>query len=281
LVIPAGASAQEKLNNFPLYHPESVAEDAEYYYVSDLGKELNPVGKDGDGIIWKISKSGAAGDSVFARGLNAPKGTVILNGILYTADVDKVSAFVIYSGEKKFDIDLSATKTEFLNDITVKDDSTLFVSATDINKIYIIHLADKPSYEELVLDEILHGPNGLFYHKTRNRLYAACFGSNNQPNGEAGFIEMSRDLKTFTKISDRQGLYDGLAVSDNNTILLSDWVAFEKKGMILKVSADNKKTDSLNQPPIGGPADFMLNEKNEIILPAMLDSCLLKISLEK
>jgi len=281
LILIASASAQEKINKFPLHHPESIAEDANYYYVSDLGKELNPVGKDGDGIIWKLSKSGAAGDSVFARGLNAPKGTVILKGILYTADIDRVSAFDISSGEKKFDIDMSETKAAFLNDIAVKDDSTLFVSATDLNKIFIVHLGVKSSFEELFLNDILRGPNGLVFDKNKNRLYTVGFGSDNQTNGEVGYIELDKDQKTFTKVSDRQGLFDGIAIMNENTILATDWVAFEQKGMILKINVNDKKTDAVNQAPIGGPADFILNEQKEIIIPAMIEGSLLRFKINK
>jgi WD40 repeat protein len=281
ILLYSTALGQEKINKFPLQHPESIAEDADYYYVSDLGKELNPVGKDGDGIIWKISKSGAAGDSVFTRGLNAPKGIVILNGILYTADVDRASAFDLSSGEKKFDIDLSIINAKFLNDLAVKDDSTLFVSATDINKIFIIHLSAKPSFEELILNDHIRGPNGLALDKTNNRLYVAGYGSDNQTNGEVGYIELNKDRKTFTKISDRQGLFDGIALLDENTILVSDWVAFEQKGMILKINIYDKKTEAVNQAPIGGPADFMLNGQKEIILPAMIEGNLQKFTLNK
>ncbi|HVO74609.1 MAG TPA: hypothetical protein VMT35_11345 [Ignavibacteriaceae bacterium] len=274
-------TGQEKLNKFPLQNPESIAQSGEYYYVSNLGKELNPSAKDGDGIIWKLSKSGAPGDSVFARGLNAPKGTVILNGTLFTADVDKVSAYDVQSGEKKYDIDLSGTKAAFLNDIAVKDDSTLFVSATDLNKIFIIRLGAKPSFEELILNDKLRGPNGLAYDKKNNRLFVCGYGTNNQPNGEVGYIELDKEQKTFTKVSDMQGYFDGIAILNDNEIIVSNWVGFEKKGIIYKININDRNAQAINTEPIGGPADFMLVEQNQILVPAMLEGSLLKFEIKK
>jgi len=275
LLSSASVSAQEKINNFALYHPESVATDGEYYYVTDIGKELNPVGKDGDDIIWKMKISGmTSGDSVFASGLNAPKGTVIIQKTLFAADVDKVVAFDIFSGKKKYEIDLSSVKSNFLNDIAIKDDTTLFISASDINKIFIIHLSAAPYFEELVLADSIHGPNGLIFDQKQNRLYVCGFGSNNQPNGEVGFIDLTK--KTFTKIIDNQGLYDGIAILDDNNIIVTDWVAFEKKGIIMKVDMTNKSIENVNSTPVAGPADFMLTDRKEIIIPEMIEGNILK-----
>jgi sugar lactone lactonase YvrE len=275
LLLSVPVSAQEKINKFPLHHPESVATDGEYYYISDLGKELSPRAKDGDGCIWKIKISGTiTGDSIFAGGLNAPKGTVIIKETLFTTDVDRIVAFDVPSGKKKYEIDMSSVKTSFLNDIAVKDDSTLFISASDISKIFIIHLSDIPSFEELVLTDSIHGPNGLIFDKKHNRLYACGFGTNNQPNGEVGYIDIEK--KTFTKIIDRLGYYDGIALLNDNNIIVTDWVAFEKKGLIMKINPDNKNIENINSIPVAGPADFMLTDKNEIIIPEMIDGNILK-----
>jgi len=281
LLLPAFISAQEKINNFALYHPESIATDGVYYYITDIGKELNPVGKDGDGIIWrmKISEKTSV-DSVFISGLNAPKGTVIIQKTLLATDVDKVIAFDIPSGKKKYEIDMSSVKSNFLNDIAIKDDSTLFVSASDINKIFIVHLSAALYFEELVLADTIHGPNGLIFSQKQNRLYVCGFGSNNQPNGEIGFIDLSSDKKTFMKIIDRLGYYDGMALINGNNLIVTDWVAFEKKGVIMKINMTDMKIENVNSTPVAGPADFMLTDKNEIIIPEMIEGNILKFKVQ-
>lgn len=61
-----------------LNHIESVATDGRYYYVADIGKQLEPSQKDGDGKIYKIPISGDFADSLFSKEvLNSPKGLAV------------------------------------------------------------------------------------------------------------------------------------------------------------------------------------------------------------
>jgi uncharacterized protein YndB with AHSA1/START domain len=113
----------------------------------------------------------------------------------------------------------------------------------DVNKIFVIYLAPKPHFEGLVLTNPIKGVNGLCYHAKQNRLYACSFVMGDVPTGELGFIDLHPSIKQFTPLIDRSGGYDGIALADDSIVVVSDWVAFEKKmeGAILKYSLISKK----------------------------------------
>jgi hypothetical protein len=272
--------AQRKINTGSFVQtPESVVTDGRYYYIADIGKELKAGDKDGDGHIWKMDKAGRpVGDSAFVSGLNAPKGAVINNGMVFVTDIDRVLGFDLRTGKKQYDIDCRSTGSVFLNDLAVKDGQTLFVSAMDIDKIFLIHLAAQPQIEELVLTNPLKGPNGLVYSARQNKLYACSFIFGDAPAGELGSIDLNKAPYHFTRLIDRPGSYDGIALAGDSTVVVSDWVAFEKKGLLLAVDATTKKVVTINQEAIAGPADFALTSNGELIVPAMLASGILQYS---
>lgn len=170
-------SASLVIEGFSL--PESVAKDTngKNFYVSNMGAKLEPTAKDGDGFISRLSPDGRILDKKFLPKdgvLNSPKGMSIIGRVIYTADVDRVVGFNLDTMEKVFDLDFSSEKTVFLNDIAVIDGNTFAVSATDVNKVYLITLGDKPSFR--VLQDNVMGANGLFYEAKTRRLYVVGFG---------------------------------------------------------------------------------------------------------
>lgn len=249
-------------------HVESVASDGKFIYAADIGKELNPSAKDGDGQIIKLDKKGNIIDANFVKEkLNAPKGLAINKGILYVNDVDKVLAIDLKTGTKQYEIDFSK-ETTFLNDIAVWDNNTLYVSATDKSKLFKVNLVNK-SYSEIVTDVSIAGINGLFCYKKASRLYVNGFGSDNKPNGIIGYINLKNN--TFTRITNLEGYYDGIAIS-NDVLFVSNWVAFEKKGIIqgIGIYGANRVKKINTADPIAGPADFII-VKDQLIVPGMMN----------
>lgn len=276
---PQHAKGQQKINEGThIQKPESVATDGKFYYIADIGHNLDPGTKDGDGVIWKMDLQGKIpGDTAFVKGLNAPKGAVLLNGIVFVTDIDRVVGYDTRTGKKLYDIDCSSAKTAFLNDLTVKDAKTLLVSAMDINKLFIIHLSEQPAIEELILTSPIKGPNGLAYDSRQNKLYVCSFVLGEAPAGELGYIDLNSKNPEFTRLIERKGHYDGLAIAANGMILVSDWVAFEKKGIVLSVDPVTANTQTINREPIAGPADFTLNAQGDLIVPGMMESAIWKI----
>ena len=267
LLMASNTNAQKTKTISGFNHVESVASDGSFIYAADIGKELNPTAKDGDGQIIKLDKKGQIIDANFVKEkLDAPKGLAINKGVLYVNDVDRLVAINIKSGEKLFEIDFSRDAS-FLNDIAVWDNKTLYVSATDKNKLFKVNLVDK-SYSEIKTDKIISGINGLFCYKKAKRIYVNGFGSENKPNGIIGYINLKDN--SFTRITNLEGYFDGIFIS-KDVLYVSNWVAFEKKGIIQGIGIYGSKrvarikTSTL----IAGPADFII-VKDQLIVPAMM-----------
>ncbi len=247
-------------------HVESVATDGKYYYAADIGKELTPATKDGDGQIAKLDKKGTVIEASFVKEkLNAPKGLAINKNLLFLTDIHRIVAIDLNSGLKIYEINFSKDSS-FLNDIAVWDNTTLFVSATDTSKLYKVNLSDK-TYTEVITDKSIAGINGLFCQNKGSRLYVNGFGSDNKPNGIIGYINLKNN--SFTKLTSLEGYFDGIYLS-KDVLYVSNWVAFEKKGVIMAINVFSGKCNKLKSiEPISGPADFII-QNDTLILPAML-----------
>ncbi|EKT4500172.1 hypothetical protein JE943_000136 [Flavobacterium psychrophilum] len=248
-------------------HVESVATDGKFIYVADIGKELNPTAKDGDGQIIKLDKKGKILETNFAKEkLDAPKGLAINKGILFLNDIDRLLAIDLKTGTKLYEIDFSKD-TSFLNDIAVWDNNILYVSATDKSKLYKVNLVDK-SYSEIKTNKTISGINGLFCYKKASRIYVNGFGTDNKPNGVVGYINLKDNV--FTQISNLEGYYDGIFIS-KDVLYVSNWVAFEKKGVIqgFGIYGSNRIATINASEKISGPADFII-VNDQLIVPAMM-----------
>lgn len=248
-------------------HIESVAEDDGYLYAADIGKALDPSARDGDGKVIKMDIAGNIINADFANEkLNAPKGLAIYKSVLYIADIDRVVAIDLKTGNKTYEIDFSKD-SGFLNDIAVWDEHTLFVSATDKSKLFKADLNSK-TYTEIKTSVSIPGINGLCCRKKADRLYVNGLGSDNQPNGIVGYINLKDN--SFTQINMPPGYYDGIALK-NGSLYVSDWVAFEPKGIVRETLTHDTDKVSLTTKSlrIPGPADFIISG-DKLIVPAML-----------
>jgi sugar lactone lactonase YvrE len=263
------AQAQLRTITSKLDHPESVTSDGKFYYATLIGKELAPTSKDGDGAIVKFDKTGKVLDAHFNKEvLNAPKGTAVVKGTLYVADIDRIVGIDLKSGKQVNVIDLSAFAPQFLNDIAVKGDSVLYISATDQGKIYHVNLTKPTSIHALDIPA-LAGPNGLLYESKTNTLYVAGLDFTDNPVGELGAITWSGNKPAYKTISDLHGVFDGLQFIDANTLIVSDWISFKvMSARILKVDIKTGKyTEILSGTDA---ADFYLDPKShELIIPGL------------
>ncbi|HKK45851.1 MAG TPA: hypothetical protein VJ964_10035 [Balneolaceae bacterium] len=259
-------------------HPESVVESGNYLYVGNVGNELQPSAKDGDGFISKVNVSTGKveqlhflpnGDAT----LNAPKGLTIADNTLYLADINRVMGFDLDSGKMVFELNIP--EASFLNDVVAGDSQTLYVSGTSLGKIARINIP-KQSYEFLDIP-MIKGANGLDLSTDKTTLYCVGFGADNQPNGRITEIELD-PLKAKT-IGNYQGLLDGAQLY-NGKLYFSDWKS-ENKGIIniLDLQSNHVSMLDLSQT-IGGPADFYLDQNSSILyVPSMLESKIYVIKL--
>lgn len=274
-LLPACVAKEISLNG----HPESVVEDDDIFYITCIGDKMTPNDKDGDGFIATVNARGKiiSPDAFPSVTLNAPKGTAIEDDVLYVADVDRIVGINLRNGTVAQVIDFSKEGTKYLNDLA-ESDGWLYVSATDINKIFRVNLCDG-SYEEVVTAEPLNAPNGLDIED--GTLYVAEFATdaNGNPAGKIKALPIrGNGPRPVTVIYDVPGLYDGIIVCeeedlfDNETdyLYFSDWTANGQPGVVKKLNLRTREVENATRIPANGPADFII-EDDEIWLPAMLD----------
>ena len=249
-------------------HPESVFKEGNALYVSNLGKELKPSDKDGDGYISKLDLSGKVIDKRFlpkTGKLNAPKGMAAIGNVLYVTDVDRVIGFDLTSREQVFSVDVPGTV--FLNDPVMIDARTLWVSATDKNQLVRIDL-DKKTVEFLPISG-LNGPNGLTLSDDKETVYNVGFGVDNKPNGTVVKIDVA-SLKS-ERIGTYEGLLDGV-YQRGNKLYFSDWKSFGDTGELQVLDLKSGQTARATDVAlIGGFADFLV-DGNQLTVPSLTNN---------
>lgn len=273
--LPACTASETPLSG----HPESVAEDDDIFYVACVGQKMSPSEKDGDGFITTLNRRGRVLSANAFPGvkLDAPKGAVIEDGVLYVADVDRVVGINIRLGAVVWNADLSATGTKYLNDI-VEDDGFLYVSATDIGKIFRLNIRNG-ACEEIPTAAPLNAPNGLALEN--GLLYIAEFATDasGAPAGKIKAIPLAgTGPRPVAVVYDVPGLYDGIAVEDeedffgneDDFVYFSDWAANGKPGAVKKLNLRTREIKNVTNVPVNGPADFII-EDGDLWLPAMRD----------
>jgi outer membrane protein assembly factor BamB len=247
--------------------PEGAAWDGTYLYISNVGQKLDPMNKDGDGFILRLNAEGTAvqDSALFAAlKLDAPKGMAVLHNRLYVTDIDRVVVIDLATVQQVDAIDLSGTGAQFCNDIAVKDDSTLFVSATDQNAIYEVDLIRR-AYKKLPIKG-LNGPNGLHYESEEGKIYCAEYGGE-EADGRLLAID-ARGGQTQVLHSHR-GSLDGLVRLRNGNLVFSDWNSKSLHQLDLRSNTLTR----IALDSIQGPADLGYSTgEDRLWIPCMMEN---------
>lgn len=251
--------------------PESVAVVGDDVFVSNLGVKLEPSAKDGDGFISRLDRQGNIKTLKWAEKLDGPKGIIVLDGILYVADIDRVLGYRVRDGKQVFALDMAATGSVFLNGFARYDNRRLLLSATDIGKVFVIDLPKK-SFSEMQFDTPPKGPNGM--KKAGSRLMVAEWGTDSQPNGNIKTYRLEGMTAKLEKSYDLNpsGYFDGIVDLGANRWLISNWVKFEPAGLLQVLDTRTGKVTVANEKtPIAGPADLFLDDQGKLWVPGMLE----------
>jgi hypothetical protein len=275
----ASVTVDKTLSGFS--SPESVVVTGEDVFVSNLGVKLEPMEKDGDGFIARLDRQGNVKTMKWAVDLHGPKGMIAVDGVLYVADIDRVVGFRIGDGKRIFELDMAATGTRFLNAFTRIDNRRLLLSATDLDKVFVVDLK-AGKFGELAFDTPPKGPNGM--KQAGNRLIVVEWGKDGQANGAVKTYRlegMSAKLdKQYTPSP--AGLFDGVVDIGANRWLISNWVKFEPAGLLQvldtrtgQISVANEKT------PVAGPADLFLDDQGKLWVPGMMEGKVYRMTLKR
>lgn len=268
-------------------YPESIAEDNDIYYVAVVGKTFEPTKPDGDGFIASLNSRGRVlSENAFPNvKLNAPKGALIEDDILYVADINRIVGIHLRTGTAVVTVDMASTGTRFLNDLA-EDDGMLYVSATDINKIFRIDMRTW-KFEEFPIAEALNAPNGLAIED--EMLYVAEYATDGagKPAGKIKAIPLNGiGERNVSVVYDVPGQYDGIVIKERENIFgqdvkyvyFSDWAAGGKSGAVKELNLRTREVKSVETGPVSGPADFII-EDGKLWLPAMADKKIVILSL--
>jgi len=209
--------------------PESVvqAKDGRIFV-----SEINGFGKDGDGQISVIDTQGKV--TVFATGLDDPKGLAIIANNLYVADKTKI---IKITAEGKSSVFVATesfpTLPFFLNDLEADPQGNLYVSDSgdlfNTGKGGAIYKISPEGKVKLLIsalqDARIKAPNGLLADDTGNVLLCVDFTSG---------VLYSLDTQSgkLTDVAAGFGGGDGLVHHSNGTMYVSDW----KNGKVFSVN---------------------------------------------
>ncbi|MFN0290197.1 ATP-binding protein [Pedobacter helvus] len=228
--------------NKNLHIPESVLYrgDTKELYVSLIDGAGNV--KDGKGGIAILNLDGSMKNPEWITGLNAPKGLAIYKNTLYIADITAVVSVDIPSGKIKSKLEIDGAV--FLNDITVDDKGTLYISDTRTNKIYEV----KNNSYSLYLANVTSA-NGLKWIKRDLFVLAGT---------ELWKINDKKQVTVIAKSLEKVG--DGIEPIGNGDFIVTCWA-----GIIYHVKADGTLHKLLDVQAIMNTADLGYNAKDKII----------------
>lgn len=215
--------------------PESVLFDAanKVLYVSNIDGQ--PGGKDGKGSVGKVGLDGKIIAVEWISGLNAPKGMGLYKNKLYVSDLNEVVVIDIKKGtitEK-----ITVPDAVFLNDITIDNKGTIYVSDSRTLKVYKIE-----NGTVFLLVDKLQGPNGLLAIK--DGLLILDRGS---------LLKMTSDGQLSKLADGMDPATDGIEMIKEKEYIVSCW-----SGIVYYVYANGNKTtlldtrnDKMNSADIG------------------------------
>jgi sugar lactone lactonase YvrE len=209
--------------------PESVYldEGSGYLFVSQIAGA--PAERDGNGRISKLGLDGSVVAADWFTKLNAPKGLRSFAGTLWVADLDEVIGIDIASAKETARVKIDGA--QFLNDVAVGAEGTVYVSDTMASRIYAVKDGKATVFAE---GEALEYPNGLFVDG--ERLIVGGWG---KPEADFSTKVPGRlymlDLKTKQKtLITKQplGNIDGVEQEARGGFLVTDYMA----GKVIQVT---------------------------------------------
>lgn len=244
--------------------PESVYVDpvSGSIFVSMIAGE--PGERDSNGHIMKLAPDGTVVSASWSTGLDAPKGLRSHDGMLWTADIDQVVRIDMADGRvvSKLRID----GAQFLNDVAIGDDGTVYVSDMLASKIYAVKDGQASVFAE---GDDIEYPNGLLVEG--NRLIVGGWGKpepdfSTKVPGRLFALDLTTKAKTLITPKPLGNL-DGVESDGRGGYIVTDW----PKGQLLHVTSTGESRVLREFMP--GTADHaFVPSANVAIIPHMQEN---------
>lgn len=263
LIIVLALLSSGQLQAAPLYSekitdllsPESViqAKNGDVFV-----SEINEFDKDGDGQIRKINPNGKM--SIFAKGMDDPKGLAIIGDNLYVADKNRIlqvrpdGNWQVFASETAF-----PKPPQFLNDLVADKEGNLYVSDSgDLSSGGAIYKINSAGAVNTIVDSRnpnVLAPNGLWVEDHQHLLTVDI---------ASGILyRLTPASGKMVKLAEGFGGGDGLVKTKAGNIYISDW----KGGNLYLVKGNKAK---LVKNGFNSPADIALsNDEKHILIPVM------------
>jgi sugar lactone lactonase YvrE len=217
-------------------------------YVSCING-VPPDKKDGDGFISRIDLDGKIKDLKWVTGLSGPKGMGLSGNTLYVTDIDRLVAIDITNG--KIINNWKVKGAQFLNDVTVTEDGTVYFTDSNTSTIYSLI---KGKVATMLSDTTLGGTNGILVEG--NIMYLAGYMSGN-------VYRMDMGTKSVEKLATDVPGGDGIE-RYGDALIVSNW-----GGQVYHVAADGEPTLLLDsQEAKLNAADIeVIADKNMLLIP--------------
>lgn len=233
-------------------------------FVSSISGQV--LEKDGNGYISRLSPDGKVVSAKWVTGLNAPKGIRSLGGTLWVTDIDEVVSIDIATA--KITAHVTVDGAQFLNDLATAEDGTVYVSDSNLARIYAVKDGKSSVFVEGA-DQV-DVPNGLLVDGSRlvvgtigaaGRGRGAGRGVGPPPGGH--LYAFDRNTKQRTRLTmDAVGGIDGIEPDGRGGLLITDVIG----ARLLHVAASGQ-TRVLAKFSSGG-ADFgYIGPKQIAIVP--------------
>ena len=216
-----------------LSQPEALSFDVanNVYFVSNVNG--SPGVKDGNGFISRISADGAMDSLHFIQGgrdgvqLDAPMGSRVQGDTLWVLDVDKLRGFDTKTGKPYITVDLSPLKALFLNDLAIDSTGEIYITDTGVQVAAngtdshpgpdrILKVARDRSISVAASSALFSSPDGIAWDLRAKRFILAPFSGPSVQEWRVG-DPGPKD------IAQGKGMFDGVEVEQNGTILITSW----------------------------------------------------------
>jgi sugar lactone lactonase YvrE len=241
--------------------PESVKWDSaqDVYFVSNINGAPNA--KDANGYISRVSPDGNVTDSMFIKGLNAPKGLALVHDTLWVTDIDVVRAFNARTGAAVATVPIPGAV--FLNDIAAAPDGSLYITDTAIRfgangpehvgTDQIFRVGPDRKVSVALKSDTLSRPNGIEWDTPDERFIVVPFG------GTSIFAWRPGDAAPSV-IGAGPGQFDGVAIAYD-----AYWVSSWADSSVYRFG-DGQRTRAIKNVP--SPADIGYDAKrNRLLIP--------------
>ena len=245
-------------------NPESVYVDADSGFIFSSQIAGDPAERDGNGRIVQLSLGGEVVSESWVTGLNAPKGLRSHEGVLWTADLDEIIGIDIETAAIVSRLNVEGA--QFLNDVAIGDDGTVYVSDMAASSIYAVRDGAIEIFAEGVE---LEYPNGLLVEG--NRLIVGGWGEpgpdfSTEVPGRLYALDLTTKEKTLITPLPFANI-DGVESDGQGGYVITDFLA----GKVMQVYSDGSVRDLAELGP--GTADLaFIADSGLAIVPHMQEN---------